>query len=62
MVEVGSEIPGVDGVGVPGAMEGGVFVHHYNGAQGRHRGSIEVVESVEEGVGGNFWVEARGAE
>ena len=61
MVKGRAKIPGVDGVGVPGAMEGGFFMHHYNGAQGSHRGSIEVVESVEEGVGGRFWVEARGA-
>ena len=52
----------VEGVGGPGATESGFFVYQYHGAWGGHRGSIEVVESVEEGVGGKFWVEARGAE
>ena len=62
VVKGGAEIPGVDGVGGPGATESGFFMHQYHGARGRHRSSIEVVESVEEGVGGKFWVEARGAE
>ena len=62
MVEGWAEIPGVDVVGGTVATEGGFFMHQYHGARGRHRSSIEVVESVEEGVGGKFWVEARGAE
>ena len=62
MVKGGAEIPGVDGVDGPGDTEGGVLMHQYHGARGRYRSSIEVVESVEEGVGGKFWVEARGAE
>ena len=62
MVKGRAELPGVDGVGGPGAMEGGFSMHQYHGSQGRHRSSIEVVESVEEGVGGKVWVEARGAE
>ena len=62
MVKGRSKIPGVDGMDGPGATEGGVFMHQYHGARGSHRGSIEVVESVEEGVGGRFWVEAKGAD
>ena len=62
MVKVRAKVPGVDGVGGSGATEGGFLVHHYHGSQGRHWSGIEVVESVEEGIGGNFWVEARGAE
>ena len=62
MVKVGAEILGVDGVGGPDATEGGFFMHRYHGARGRHQSSIEVVDSVEEVVGGTFWVEARGAE
>ena len=58
----GAEIPGVDSIGGPCATEGGFFMYQYHGSRGSHRGSIEVVESVEEGVGGMFWVEARGAE
>ena len=61
MVKGGAEVPGVDGMGGPGATEGGFFMHQYHGDRGRHRSSIEVVESVEEGVSGKFWVEARGA-
>ena len=56
MVKVGADIPGVDGVGGQGATEGGFFMHQYHGARGRHRSRIEVVESVEEGVGRKFWV------
>ena len=41
---------------------GWVFMHQYHGARGRHWSGIEVVESIEEGVGGKFWVEARGVE
>ena len=41
---------------------GRFFMHQYHGARWRHQSSIEVVESVEEGVGGKFGVEARGAE
>ena len=62
MVKGVAEVPGVDSVGVPGATEGGFFMHHYHGARGRHQSSIEVLKYVEEGVGGKFWVEARGAE
>ena len=62
MVKGGDEVPGVDGVGGPGATEGGFLMHQYHGARWRHQSSIEVVESIEEGVGGKFWVEARGAE
>ena len=62
MVKGGAEVPGVDGVGGPGATEGGFFVQQYYRARGRHWSGIEVLESVEEGVGGKFWVEARGAE
>ena len=58
----GAEILGVDGMDGPGATEGGFFMDQYHGAQGSHWGSIELVESVEEGVGGKFWVEGRGAE
>ena len=62
IVKGGAEIPGIDGMGGPGVTEDGFFVYQYHEAQWSHRGSIEVVESVEEGVGRNFWVEARGAE
>ena len=62
VVKGGAEIPGVDGVGGPGATEGGFFMHQYHGSRGSHRGGIEVVESAEEGMGGKFGVEARGAE
>ena len=62
MVKSGAEVPGVDGVGGPCATEGGFFVHQYPGSWGRHWSGIEVVEYIEEGVGGKFWVEARGAE
>ena len=62
MVKVGAEIPGDDSVGYPGTTEGGFFMHQYHGARGSHRGNIVVVESVEEGMGGKFWVETRGAE
>ena len=62
MVKGGAEVPSVDGVGVPCATEGRFFVHQYHGYRGRHWSGIEVVESIEEGVGGKFWVEARGAE
>ena len=34
MVKGGAEVPGVDGVGGPGATEGGFFVHQYHGARG----------------------------
>ena len=62
MVKGGAKIPGVDGMGGPGATEGGFFMYQHYGSRGSHRGSIEVVESVEEGVGRKFCVEARGAE
>ena len=62
MVKGGDKISGVDGVDGPVATEGGFFMHQYHESRGSHRGSIEVVESVEEGVGRKFCVEARGAE
>ena len=62
MVKGGAEVPDVDGVGGSCATEGGFFLHQYHGARGCHWIGIEVVESIEEGVGGKFWVEARGAE
>ena len=62
VVKGGAELPGVDGVGGPGATEVGFFMHQYPGSRGIHRGGIEVVESVDEGVGKKFGVEARGAE
>ena len=37
-------------------------MYQYPGSRGRHWSGIEVVESIEEGMGGIFWVEARGAE
>ena len=62
MAKEGAEVPGVDGVGGPCAKEGGFFVHQYHGFRGRHWSGTEVVESIEEDVGGKFWVKARGAE
>ena len=62
MVKVGAKVPGVDGVGGPDAMEGVFFVHQYHGAWGHHWSGIVVVFSIEEGVGGKFWVKARCAE
>ena len=62
VVKGGTKIPGIDGVGSPGSTEGGFFMHQYHGSRGIHQGGIEVVEYAEEGVGGNFWVEARGTE
>ena len=62
LVKGGAEVPDVDNMGGPGTTEGGFFVHQYHGSRGRHWSGIEVVESIEEGVVGNFWVEARGAE
>ena len=62
MVKGWAEIPGVGGMGGPGATEGGFVVYHYHGTQGSHWGSIEVVESVEDGVGGNVWVEDIGVD
>ena len=62
MVKGGAKVPGVDGVGGPCAPDGGFFVHKYFVSRGRHCSGIEVVESIEEGVSGKFWVEARGAE
>ena len=58
----GDEITGDDGVVGPGATEGGFFMYQYHGDRGSHRGSIEVVEFIEEVVGRKLWVEARGAE
>ena len=54
MVKDGAEVPGVDSVGGPCAMEGGFFMHNYFGSWGRHWSGIEVVESIEEGVGRKF--------
>ena len=51
MVKGGAEIPGVDGVGGPCAPERGFFVHKYFGSWRRHRRCVEIVGSVEEGVG-----------
>ena len=62
MVKGGDEVPGVDDMGGPCVTEGSFFVHQYFGSWGRHWSSIEVVDSIEEGVGGKFWVEARGTE
>ena len=62
MVKGGAEVPGVDGVGGPCAPEGGFFVHKYFGSRGRYWSGVEIVESIEEDVGGKFWVEERGAE
>ena len=62
MVKGGAEVPDVYGMGVPGATEGGFFLHQYHRAWGSHKSSIEVLEFFEEGVGGKFWVEAKGAE
>ena len=58
VVKGGSKIPVVDGVGVPGATEGGFFMHQYHGTRGSHWDGIEVVDSVEDGVVGKVWVEA----
>ena len=62
VVKCGTDIPGVDSVGGPGATKGRFFMHKYHGYRGSHWGGIEVVDSVEEGVGGKFGVKARGAE
>ena len=62
VVKGGAEVPDVYSVGGPGATEGGSFMHQYHGFRGSHRGGIGFVDSVEEGVGGNFGVEARVAE
>ena len=59
MVKGRAEVPGVAGVGGLCATEGKIFVHQYPGFWGRHWSGIEVVESIEEGVGEKFWVEAR---
>ena len=62
MVKGGAEVLGVDGVGGPCATEGGFSVHQFHGSRGRHWSGIEVVESIEEGLGEKFWVKAIGAE
>ena len=49
-------------MGGPCAPEGEFFVHQYFRFRGRHCSGVEIVESIEEGMGGKFWVEARGAE
>ena len=54
MVKVGAKVPGVDGVGGPCSPEGGFFVHGYFGYRGRHWSGVEIVDSIEEGVGGKF--------
>ena len=46
----------------PCAPEGGFFVHQYFRSWGRHWSGVEIVESIEEGVGGKFRFEERGAE
>ena len=51
MVKGGAEVPGIDGVGGPCAPESGFFVHKYFGSWRRHRRCVEIVGSVEEGVG-----------
>ena len=51
MVKGGAKVPGIDGVGDPCAPESGFFVHKYFGSWRRHRRCVEIVESVEEGVG-----------
>ena len=51
MVKGGAKVPGVDVMGGPCALESGFFVHKYFGSWRRHRRCIEIVGSVEEGVG-----------
>ena len=51
LVKDGAEVPGVDGVGGPCAPERGFFVHKYFGSWRRHWSGVEIVGSVEEGVG-----------
>ena len=51
MVEGGAEVPGVDGVGGPCALESGFFVYKYFGSWRRHQRCVKIVGSVEEGVG-----------
>ena len=51
LVEGGAEVPGVDGVGGPCAPESGFFVYKYFGSWRRQRRYVEIVGSVEEGVG-----------
>ena len=51
MVEVGAKVPVVDGVGGPCAPERGFFAQKYFGSWQRHWRGIEIVGSVEEGVG-----------
>ena len=50
MVKGGAEVPGVDGMDGPCALEGGFFVHNYFGSWGRHWGGVEIVGSIEEGM------------
>ena len=51
MVKDGAKVPGVDGVGGPCALERGFFVHKNFGSWRHHRHCVEIVGSVEEGVG-----------
>ena len=51
LVKGGAEVPGVDGVGGPCAPERGFFVHKYFGSWWCHWSGVEIVGSVEEGVG-----------
>ena len=51
IVKGGAKVPGVDGVGGPCAPEGGFFVHEYFGSWGRHWSGVEIVGTIEEGVG-----------
>ena len=51
MVEDRAEVPGVDGMGGPCAPERGFFVHKYFGSWRRHWRGVEILGSVEEGVG-----------
>ena len=51
MVKGGAEVSGVDGVGGSCAPESGFFVHKYFGSWQRHWRCVEIVGSVEEGVG-----------
>ena len=62
MVKGRAKVPGVDSVGGPCAPEGGFFVHKYFESRGLHWSGVEIVDSVEEGVGGKFWIESRGVE
>ena len=51
MVKGKAKVTGVDGVGGPCAPESEFFVHKYFGSWRCHRNCVEIVGSVEEGVG-----------